>query len=425
MLGTSGILLMVFSVCVLASGFLSGSETALTAIPRERVHRLAERGHRGIRLEELTGDPDRTLSTILVANNFVNILATSVATVIAIDLVGETLGPIVATVTVTALILVIGEVTPKTLAARRPEQFALIVATPIYVLARVLNPISRVFIALGRSILRLFRIRSGHDRGITEDDIRAMAVLGERDGQIEASEREIIESLFIVGDQPVREVMTPRVDVVALVAPVSSENVRQLVAASGHSRFPVVAEGGDLDFLLGVLYAKDVFRSERALNPAEIHQLIREPYYVPESLPVLRTLRDLRARKKSLAVVMDEHGGVDGLVTVKDLVGELVGEIQDEYDPREPATLPLGQGAWLVDGRLPADELEDKLHVELPDGPYTTVGGLFLYVSGRVPVAGDRIDVNDLRLTVVSMDKQRIDKLRIEESTGEPVHSSG
>ncbi len=425
MLGTSSSLLIVFGVCVLASGFLSGSETALTAIPRERVHLLAELGGRGAHLEELTGDPDRTLSTILVANNFVNILATSVATVIAIDLVGEAWGPIVSTVAVTALILVIGEVTPKTLAARRPEQFAMIVATPIWFLARVLDPISRVFVALGRLILRLFGLRSGHDRGITEADIRAMAVLGEREGQIEADEREIIESLFEVGDQPVREVMTPRVDVAALVAPVSSEDVRLAVAATGHSRFPVVAEGGDLDFLLGVIYAKDVFRSDRVLSPVEVHRLIREPYYVPESLPVLRTLRDLRARKKSLAVVMDEHGGVDGLVTVKDLVGELVGAISDEYDPGIPTSVPAGEGAWLVDGRLPADELEEELGVDLPEGPFTTVGGLYMYVSGRIPTPGERIDVSGLRMTVLSMHKRRINKLRIEQSTGDALPASG
>jgi CBS domain containing-hemolysin-like protein len=425
MLGASAVLLIIFGICVLASGFLSGSETALTAIPRQRVHRLAAQGRGGRHLEELTNDPDRTLSTILVANNFVNILATSVATVIAIDLVGEAWGPIVSTITVTALILVVGEVTPKTLAARRPEQFAMVIATPIWGLAVVLQPISRIFIALGRAILRLFRLASGADRGITEDDIRAMAALGESEGRIEADEREIIESLFEVGDQPVREVMTPRVDVYTLIAPVTYDSLRQLVASSGHSRFPVVAEGGDLDFLLGVLYAKDVFRSHRQLNPSEIHELIREPYYVPESLPVLRALRDLRARKKSLAIVMDEHGGVDGLVTVKDLVGELVGAIHDEYDPRVPTTTKLGESAWLVDGRLPADELEGALGVDLPEGPYTTVGGLYLFASGVVPAPGDRVNIDGLQLTVLAMDKRRIDKVRIEVPTGEPVPSSG
>ncbi len=425
MFGTSAIMLLVFGICVVASGFLSGSETALTAVPRERVHRLAQEGRRGAHLEELTGNPDRTLSTILVANNFVNILATSVATVIAIDLVGEAWGPIASTVAVTVIILVIGEVTPKTLAARRPEQFALIVATPIWTLAKVLDPISRVFVGLGRLVLRIFRIRTGGERGITEDDIRAMARLGEREGQIEADEREIIESLFEVGDQPVREVMTPRVDIVSLVAPVSTESVRQAVARTGHSRFPVVAEGGELDFLLGVLYAKDVFRSERPLTPSEIHHLIREPYYVPESLPVLRVLRDLRARKQSLAIVMDEHGGVDGLVTVKDLVGELVGGINDEYDPGQPATIPLSEGVWLVDGKLPADELEDMLGIELPEGPYATVGGLYLFLTGRIPTAGDAVELDGIKLTVVAMDGRRIHKVRVEQSTGEPARSSG
>jgi putative hemolysin len=425
MTGTTLTLLIVFTLCVFSSGFLSGSETALTAIPRERVHRLAQTGRRGAHLEELANDPDRTLSTVLVANNFVNILATSVATVIAIDLTDETLGPILSTVVVTIIILVIGEVTPKTLAARRPEQFALIIATPIWFLAKILDPMSRILIALGRSILRLFGVRSDHDRGITEEDIRALAALGEREGQIEANEREIIESLFEVGDQPLREVMTPRVDMVALTAPVSTEQIRQAVAATGHSRFPVVAEEGELDFLLGVLYAKDVFRENRRLTAVEIHGLIRQPYYVPESLPVLRALRDLRARKASLAIVMDEHGGVDGLITVKDLVGELVGEIQDEYDPREPSLISLSDGAWLVDGSLPADELEDELGVELPRGPFTTAGGLFLFTSGKIPSPGDRALVGDLRFTVLSMMRRRINKLRIEQTTGEKVPEAG
>lgn len=407
-------LLIVFGCCVLASGFLSGSETALTALPRERVHLLAQTGRRGQDLESLTRDADRMLGTILVANNFVNILGTTVITIVAVDLLGETIGAIVSTIGVTILILVIGEVTPKTLAARRPEQFAMIVATPIWTLARILDPISRVFISLGRMILRMFRLGGHLDPGITDEDIRAMAALGEREGGIETDEREIIESLFEVGDQPVREVMTPRIDLVTLTAPVSVEDIRGVVAGTGHSRFPVVSADGSLDYLNGVLYAKDVFRSARPLTPAEIHRLIREPYYVPESLSVLRVLRDLRARKMSLAIVMDEHGGVDGLVTVKDLVSELVGEIQDEYDPRQPSTTAIGAGIWLADGRMPIDELEADVGVEIEDGPYATLGGLFLHASGIVPAPGDRALVADLEMTVLAMDKRRIDKLRIE-----------
>ena len=203
------VLLVVFGICLLSSGFLSGSETALTAVPRERIHQLAETGRRGRRLEALVRDLEGSIGTILVANNFVNILATSVAAALAINLVGEGWGTILSTVVVTILVLVIGEVTPKTLAARYPERYGLIAAVPVWMLAVALRPISRVFIGLGRGIIRLFGLPPSGDRSITLADVRALAILGERRGEIESVEREIIERLFETADQPVRDVMTP------------------------------------------------------------------------------------------------------------------------------------------------------------------------------------------------------------------------
>jgi len=410
------VLLGVFSACVVSSGFLSGSETALTAIPRERVHQLADRGKRGKHLAALASDPEGTLGTVLVANNFVNILATSLATTLAIVLVGESWGPWLATIVVTIIVLVIGEVTPKTLAARRPERFALVVATPIYRLRIILAPISRIFIAAGHGLLKLFRVAPPQDDGITGADIAALAQLGFLQGAIDTHEREIIESLFEAADRPIREVMTPRVDVVSLVAPVEAAAVRRAVAATGHARYLVVEEDGDLDTLIGLLYAKDVFQHDLEPDPAQIRDLIRDPHYVPESTPLMRVLRDLRERRGSIAVVMDEHGGVEGLVTTKDLVGELVGGLQDEYDPTEPMTVPVGRNTWVADGRVPVDELAEQLDIELPDGPFTTIGGLYMFVSGKVPAPGDSEQVEGISMTVAAMEKQRIDKLRIQKN---------
>ena len=412
-------LLGVFSVCLFASGFLSGSETALTVLPRERIQQLKSNGRRGRRLAALATDLEGSIGTILVANNFVNILATSVAAAIAIDLIGETWGTIVSTLIVTVLVLVIGEVTPKTLAARRPERYGLIAATPISVLTVVLRPISRIFIGLGRALLRLFRVRADDGNAITGADIRALAILGEHAGEIDSGEREIIERLFETADQPVREVMTPRVDIVTLTAPVSAEAVRAAVAETAHSRFLVVNQEGNLDSLRGVLYAKDVLLHSRDLASGEIMTLLRDPYYVPESSAVMRVLQDLRARKASMAVIMDEHGGVDGLVTVKDLVGELVGELQDEYDPRVPVIVEVGTDTWIADGRTPIDEFEQAVGVELGDGEYTTVAGYYLYLSGSIPQAGDRQATETLEFTVRNMDRRRIDKLVVHR-TGAP-----
>ena len=407
------VLLIVFGLCLLSSGFLSGSETALTAVPRERIHQLAGTGRRGRRLKELVLDLEGSIGTILVANNFVNILATSVAAAVAISLVGEGWGTVLSTVIVTILVLVIGEVTPKTLAARYPERYGLMVAVPVWILAMALRPISRVFIGLGRGIIRLFGLPPSGDQSITPADIRALAVLGERSGEIDSGEREIIERLFATAGQPVRDVMTPRVDIVTLTTPVTSAAVRSAVTDTVHSRFPVVSEDGNLDSIRGILHAKDVLARTRELDGDEILGLLRTPHYVPESTPVMRVLQDLRVRRTGIAVVMDEHGGVDGLVTIKDLVGELVGELQDEYDPRAPMTVAVGENTWLADGRTPIDEFEDATGITVEDGPYSTVAGLFLYLSGHIPVPGDSVQHEDLVFTVLAMDRHQIAKIRV------------
>ena len=409
------ILLTVFVLCILSSGFLSGSETALVAVPRERAHQLAQRGKRGQRLELLLADLEGTIGTLLLANNFVNILGASVATTLAIDLVGDSWGPWLATITVTAIILVVGEITPKTLAARRPDQYALTVAGALWKMSTVLRPLSRLFVALSRAILRALGVPAGHDANlVTEQDIRSMAVLGEEAGEIEEAEREIIHSLFSLADRPVRDVMTPRVDVVALEHPVTPEQVRQAVAETGHSRYPVIAPAADLDQMLGVLYFKDFFRVQATGGAEQIRRLLREPLYVPESTPVLTALHQMRQRRAGFAAILDEHGGVEGILTIKDLVSELVGELPDEYDPGTPATVAIGGNVWVADGRVPVEELAETIGAELPDGPYATAGGLFLSVTGDIPAEGDSVEVAGYRLTVLGMDRRRIDSLRIE-----------
>ncbi len=407
------ILLAVFGLCLLASGFLSGSETALTAVPRERIHQLAATGKSGRRLQILVDDLEGSISAILVANNFVNILATSLASVIAISLVGEGWGTVLSTLTVTVLVLIFGEVTPKTLAARRPERYGLIAATPIRGLAVGIGPLSRLFVGLGRGILRLLRIERGGGQSITPADIRALAALGEQSGDIDRGERQIIERLFEAADQPVREIMTPRVDIVTLTLPVTSEQVGRAVADTAHSRFPVIGKEGDLDSIQGILYAKDVLQHRRDLSAAEVGETLREPHYAPESAPVMRVLQDLRARRTGMAVVLDEHGGVEGLVTVKDLVGELVGDLADEYDPRHPTLLPIGPQSWIADGGLPIDDLEEAVGEEIEDGPYSTLAGLFFYQYGHIPQPGDQVKYRNLTLTALAMNRRRISKLRV------------
>jgi putative hemolysin len=421
-------LLAILTICVTASGFLSGSETALIAIPRERVHQLEDKSRSGRYLALLTSDPERTLGTLLVANNFVNILGASVATVIAIRLIeggfgeeaGSAWGPWASTLLFTSLILIVGEITPKTLAARYPDQFSMVVARPIWLLTRAISPITRVFVGIGRAILRLFGATDVWVSPITEGDIKAMAKLGEAAGEIDSAERAIIDSVFRLSDRPVRDAMTRRVDIVPLIAPLTAEGIRSAVIRTGHSRYPVVAEDGNLDHILGIFYAKDLLRSADNLPSPRLIRLLREPHYVPESTPVLDVFQQMRHHRLGFAVVLDEHGGVDGIVTIKDLVAELVGELQDEYDPSIPEAVPIGHRTWMVDGRMPVEDLAAVIAEELPEGPYATISGLFLFLSGDIPEEGSMVEHDGTQFVVDRMDKLRIDRIRVKTGFEQP-----
>jgi putative hemolysin len=407
------IYLAILAVCTAGSGFFSGSETALIGISRERVHLLAEENAAGKKLERLISEPDRMLSTLLVANNTVNVLSASVATILFISLVGETWGPWVATGVMTAVILVFGEITPKTIAARHPEKFSLRVAPTIWNLSIVLAPIASFFTAITRVLLRILRIDAdGDGDGVTEDDIRALAALGERGGHIEEAEREIIDALFHLADRSVREVMTPRLDLITLSTPITAAAIRQAVTETGHSRFPVVA--GELDDLIGIVHVKDLLQNPEYETAPDLSDLVRRPVYLPETMSVLDTLGEMRAKRYAMAIVVDEHGGVEGVVTVKDLMAELVGELQDEYDPGTPSVTQLGQNIWIADGRLDIDDLEEALGADLEQGPYSTVGGYIMSIFGRVPGDGDQVAADGYQYTVLTMDRQRVDRVRVE-----------
>jgi putative hemolysin len=406
------IYLTILAACTVGSGFFSGSETALVGISKERVHQLASESRAGRRIEQLISNPERMLSTLLVANNIVNVLAAAVATTLFIGLVGEQWGPWLATAAVTAVILVFGEITPKTLATRYPERFALAVAPAIWQLSRVLAPLASFFGAITRGILRLLRVPiRGDSDAVTDADIRALAELGHRDGQIEEVERKIIDALFDLADRPIRDVMTPRVDIVTLTAPVTMDEVRLAVAATGHSRFPVT--GGGLDNLLGMLFVKDLLQRGVDTTPDDIAKLLRFPQFMPETATILDTLTEMRQRKFAIACVVDEHGGVEGIITAKDLLAELVGELQDEYDPGVPSVVRIGPRQWIADGRLPVEDLSAEIGRAFPGGPYSTVAGFFMATAGHIPAEGDTIDIDGVRLTVLVMERNRVDRIDV------------
>lgn len=407
------IYLGILATCTVASGFFASSETALIGISRERVHRLAVTDPRGPKLEQLISEPERMLSTLLVANNAVNILSASVATILFVSLIGQTWGPWVATAVMTAVLLIFGEITPKTIATMYPETVSLRVAGTIWNLSIVIAPIASLFLAITKGLLILLRIRTDEvGDAVTEEDIMALAELGHRSGHIEEAEREIIDALFSLGDRSVRDVMTPRLDIDILPLPLSAQSIRNAVSATGHSRFPVSASG--LDELTGIVHVKDLLQHPGPTDGLDLGSLIRPPKYVPETMSVLDTLEQMRAMHYGMAVVVDEHGGVEGIVTVKDLVAELVGELQDEYDPGTPTVVLISNHLWLADGRLDLEDLGDALGAQLDEGPYSTVGGYIMSLFSKIPEEGDHIIRGDFRFTVLTMDRQRVDTVRVE-----------
>lgn len=422
-MNTTDILLtVILLVCIGLSGFFSGSETAFVAFPRERVPRREDQSRWSPwerRIFSLVDQLEMTLGTLLIANNFVNILGASTATILAIRFLetlttpasAEVWGPWLATAVVTAVILVVGEITPKTLASRHPERFARVVSAPIFLLSRVLYPLAVFFLALGRGVLRLLGAGRLVREGASEKDVLALAALGEREGDIERTELDIINSLFDLADRPIRDVMTPRVEVLALEGGTTVKLARRKAAEWRHSRFPVTVKGAGLDEILGILYVKDLLgetHSDRAIDG-----YVRHASFMPERMTVLAALDQMRREKIGVALVLDEHGGVDGMVTLKDLIAELVGEIVDEDDPEEPTVVTIGMGEWVVDGRVTVEALSDEIGFRLPEGPYSTVGGMFLAAAGKVPAAGNRLEVAGVVFNVVKMDRHRIERLRV------------
>jgi putative hemolysin len=283
----------------------------------------------------------------------------------------------------------------------------------------VIRPVARFFLAVSRWVQRLLGVRPGdQERAVTEDDIRTMAVLGEQTGDIERAEREIIHSLFSLDDLTVRDVMTPRAEIHSLESPVTFDAVRALAAATGHSRFPVIKD--DLDHLIGILHLKDLIGMPTEPTTSDIHRVIRYPVLVPESKSVLDLLSQMRAERVTLAVVTDEHGGIEGIVTVTDAVSELVGEIQDEHDPLQPEVVEDGAGRWVVDGRSPIEDVEEVLGTSLPQGEYATIAGLVLDRAGRIPRQGDVVEIDGYRLEVLRVRRNRVERVVIV-PTGEPA----
>ena len=400
------VLYIVFFLCLILSGMLSGSETAITSIPIQKIHQLDE-NKKNKRIKRAKENIEKTIGGILVGNNFVNILMASVATIIFVRRFGESAGSAIATVFTTIIVLIFGDITPKTLATKLPISFLSRTTFLVELLSKIFAPFTE---GITNIIMKFVKTRNEDDAEVTEADIQALTALGEIEGQILPAEREIIDSLLDFSDRPIKEIMTPRVDVLFLSIPVDMEDVRKVVDEKRISRMPI-SRSESLDDTFGIVYVKDLFNLDNEATSVEVENLVKDAIYLPEYTTVLSALNILRENQASFACVIDENGGIEGVITIKDVLSEFVGDLPDEHDERFKGIKRLGPGQWVVEGKTDIDDFEEFFGLESQESDVATVGGLYLSYSEKLPAVNEKITVHGLELTVSAVDNRRIDSL--------------
>jgi putative hemolysin len=391
----------------------AAAETALTSVNRIRIRNQAEEGdHAAKRIENLLHKPHLFITTILVVSNLAVITSSTLSTLIALDL-DFTGAEVVSTVILSIIVLIFCEITPKTAAVQAPERWARLLVRPVETLMYLMLPLITLLTIISNGLIRAL---GGKPRAktpfVTEDELRLMVEVSEEEGVLEEEEREMIDNVFELSDTTVREVMVPRPDIVAIEADATVEEATRVVLQGGQSRVPVYDD--TLDDIVGVLYAKDLLRELAKGEKAQtVRHLVRQAYFVPESKRLDDLLRELKKQRVHMAVVVDEYGAVSGLVTIEDLVEEIIGDIKDEYDIEEALFERVGENAYIFDAKINAYEFGEIIGRELPEGDYETLGGFVYAQLDKIPTIGDTVDFEDLTLTVLDTKGRRITKVKV------------
>ena len=426
-----GFLVVAIFFCLLGNGFFSGSEIALLSAKRGQIEALIAAGnHRAERVKRLQDDPETLLATVQIGVTFMGTLAGVLGGYLAKLYVEPLVGSfsfghwIAPTVAATLIVgagivyveLVLGELVPKALALRYSTGAAMLASGPVRLLERLSRPLIGVLKASTRAVLLVFGIReTGRRTFVSEEEIKHLVREGREQGVLDQTEMELIHSVFEFSETPVKKVMVPRPKIFALDVDTQPDDVERLVVESGFSRIPVYEDSADN--IIGVVYIKDALRLLERRQPLVLRKILQPVHFVPENKKVGALLKKLQKRRTHLAMVVDEHGSVTGLVTMEDLLEEIVGEIQDEYDWEERPVEKLRDGSLVVEGTTTAAELRDAYHIPIPASEeFDTVAGFMLNSLGAVPRGGEVVGVGDYRLTVVDVEKNRISKVKIEKS---------
>lgn len=390
------------------------SETALMSLSKIRIRHMVEEGVKGSKLvEKLIEDPNRLLGAILIGNNIVNIGASAIATSLAVKIFnGSESAVAVATAIMTVLVLIFGEITPKSIAKQKSEQVALKVSKPVQFCVAVFKPFVAMFTAISSIFIRLF---GGDPKAtepfITEEELKTMVGVSEEEGVLEDVEKEMIFNVFDFADLQVKDVMVQRVDVTAIDVNDGYEEILKVIKEDQFSRIPVYDD--TIDDIVGVLNVKDLIIADKRDCKFKVTDYMREPLYTFEFKKITELFNEMKKSRNHMAVVLDEYGGTVGIVTIEDVVEEIVGDIEDEYDKEREMIEVIKEDEYIVEGSARLDDISDLIGVNMESEEFDSVGGLVIGELGRIPEAQEEVTIGKIRFVVEEVEKNRIMKVRM------------
>ena len=394
------------------SAFFSGSETALTAINKLRMRSLADEGIKGAKNAlKLIEDPAKTLNALLIGNNIVKLTASALATAMAINLGSSWIGLVIGILTL--LILLFGEIIPKTISTLKAEKVALRISGPVLLLTNLLSPIIFIINKIHNGVMRILKIDPNEKpTTMTEDELRSILEVSHEEGVLESEERRMITNVVDFGDSLAKDVMVPRIDMSFASVDLTYDQLVQEFAIDKYTRLPVYSD--NRDNVIGIVNLKDLFFYEGKKEDFNILDIMREPFFTYEFKKTSELLIEMRNESIALAIVLDEYGATAGLLTIEDLLEEIVGEIRDEYDDDEEDCIQsVSENEYIVDGNTKLDDINDALGLDIVSSDYDSIAGHIIYLLDHLPEEGESVIVDNVVFTVASVDKNRIDKVHI------------
>lgn len=404
--------LVVLVILLMGSAFFSASETALMSISKIDARHMVDQNIKNAKIvSKLVEDPNKLLGAILVGNNIVNIGASSLATVVATDIF-ESAGPGIATGVMTLLVLIFGEITPKSLSTQKSQEVACFVARPISLVVLILTPVVKVLMFISNLMIRLFGGQIDTSKPfITTDELKTIVTVSHEEGVLEEEEKEMIYNVFGFGDSYTKDVMIPRTDMIAVDVNATYDEIIELYKQEQFSRMPVYQESHDN--IIGVIYMKDLLLKQFDPKDFVISDFLRDVYFVHEFKRIDELFKEMRSKKIGMAIVVDEYGGTSGIVTLEDLIEEIVGDIDDEYDMTEDSFVKIADQEYLVDGSFRISDFNDELNLDISSNEFDSIGGFIIGLLDRFPDEGEVVVYDDITFKVEETMNNRINKLRI------------